>query len=158
MSYQDVTAGSHLRIMLPLLEGSNSHLTFGPSETNGNEITLSARNLTGFQLLHYSAEGDQTGKIQLKFVTAEITKVGHTHTQMVPPPMPFPLPQTKQFVRLVFLVRVSEADHNMAIIAAGDRTALASFTTQVSRNPAACQTANKLFCVWVPQGVAVRPE
>lgn len=143
--YQDLAPGAHLRVTLPLLKKGAANFT-------------SAQNLIGFQLLHFQAEGDNTGKVQLNFISAEITKKGHTSIQRSAPPLPFPLPQTAQFIRLVFLLRASEADHNMAIIAAGNRNALELFTTQLNQNPAACQTANNLFCTWVPQGVAVRPE
>lgn len=60
-------------------------------------------------------------------------------------------------VRLVFLQRVSEADHDMAIVSAGDLPSLDGITRQVTGR-AECRSSRVGNCTWVPNGIAVRPE
>jgi hypothetical protein len=157
-SYLDLTPGSRLRILVPLLSAGQNHLALGSSQADGNTITLSAANLVGYQVSYYLAEGHRNGKVHLQFASAEMTKDGHTVPEPVAPHLPFQLPQRTHFIRLVFLVRVSESDHNMAIVAANTKDALAAFTAQLKQNPSACQVTENVSCVWVPEGIAVRPE
>ncbi len=157
-SHLDLTAGSRLRILVPLLKGQDKELAFEYPQSNGSTITAKATNLLGYEFAYYSVERDQGGKVHLKFTSAEITKDGQSLPDTAPPKLPFPFPAKPAFVRLVFLIRVSESDHNMAILAADSRGALEDLTTQVRLNPLACQIRATGFCVWVPQSIAVRPE
>ena len=157
-SYLDLAPGSRLRILVPLLKKGQTHLALGATQSDGNTVTVSAANLVGYEISYYSAEGHANGKVRLKFASAETTKDGQTLAEPRPPLLPFSLPEKTQFIRLLFLVRVSESDHNMAIIAARSKTALAAFTTELRQNPHACQNTESVFCVWVPEGIAVRPE
>lgn len=68
------------------------------------------------------------------------------------------LPMQTEHIRLVYLMRVSEADHNMAIIASRRFDALNVFTKKFEKNPNACAISNRVFCAWVPAGIALRPE
>jgi hypothetical protein len=144
--------------LVPLVKAGEHNLGLSSAQSNGATVTISAANLIGYEVSHYSAEGGGDGKVHLTFVSAETTKDGQTVSDPVAPHLPFPLPKKTQFIRLIFLIRVSESDHNMAIVAAGTRNALEAFTTQVRQNPRVCQVTAGIFCVWVPEGIAVRPE
>jgi hypothetical protein len=158
-SYMDVVPGTRLRILVPLLKEGQRDLGLGTFQSAGSTISVSASNLIGYQLSYYSAEKRRQGKVRLKFVSEETSRDGKMMAETErPDSLPFVLPQEPAFVRLVFLVRVSAADHNMAIVAAQTRDELDSLTTTLRKDPKACQTVTTTFCTWIPEGVAVRPE
>jgi hypothetical protein len=61
----------------------------------------------------------------------------------------------KQRLRLLFLTRGSDLNYNMALLSAKDAPAMEALTQKVREAPA---TACVGDCVWVPPGVAARPE
>lgn len=157
-SYMDLVAGGRLRITVPVLNsGGYQPGTHSPQE-NGNTITLSASGLTGYEVSYYSIEGHSHGRVRLRFTSAEITRSGTKTEETIAPALPFPLPRTAEHIRLIYLVRKSAADHNMAIVASQHRAALEVFTDRVKDSPDICKGDGVVFCSWVPSGIAVRPE
>jgi hypothetical protein len=62
-------------------------------------------------------------------------------------------------VRLLYMQKVSQADHNMAVLAATDRQRLQALTQRVQAAPEAeCRGNRNEYCEWIPAGVAVRAE
>ena len=88
---------------------------------------------------------------------ADVWEKGKTHRRNKPLLDVFAAAAGAHYVRLVFLVRVSQADHDMAIVAADDAAALDELTRAVTHR-AECRSAQHAFCRWVPNGVAVTPE
>jgi hypothetical protein len=68
------------------------------------------------------------------------------------------MPARARYVRLIYLVRVSDADHDMAVVASHNKSALDPLTAQVRANPASCHEGGGTFCAWIPAGIAVTPE
>jgi len=128
-SYLDLAPGSRLRILVPLSKDS-------------------------YEFSYYSAQAQRNGRLRLQFVSAERSKDGQTVPLAAKPQLPFPLPRKPAYIRLVFLIRISESDHNMAIISAKTRPAVEALTARLKQHPNDCN----IGCVWVPQGVAVRPQ
>jgi hypothetical protein len=107
----------------------------------------------------YYAVVKNGGGVRTEFRFAEVVKDGNTTPQSLPLVSLFNLPANMRYVRLIFLVRVSNADHDMAIAAAADPKALAAITRRVQANPdAGCASGVDSFCAWVPPGIAVRPQ
>ena len=121
-------------------------------------ITLSARDLAGYETLYYAVEGSKGGKVRLRFASAEVTKDDKTTAETQPAALPFPLPAKPQHLRLLFLIRSSRSDHNMAILGAHDQRSLVAFTDRLKEDPDACRASRAVFCAWVPAGIAVRPQ
>jgi hypothetical protein len=94
--------------------------------------------------------------VRLRFRWAEITKDGKTVHEANPPTLPFTLPRGTGHIRLVYFVRLSQADHNMAILASKHLETLNTFTAQLRRVPTICKHDAEVFCSWVPAGVGVR--
>jgi len=157
-SYIDLQPGWTLRIVVPLLRSGGAAPTLTAAQTNGNTISLSAADLIGYEVAYYGISGKTNGAVRLKFASAAITKDGKTEPQPDSPTLPFLLPEKTNHIRLIYLVRVSEADHNMAIVASKHLNALNRFTKEVQNNPDLCGQAGQIFCSWVPTGIAVRPE
>lgn len=156
-SYVDLKAGWTLRIVMPVLKSGGFRADLAPQKTDGNTISLSTANLIGYTISHYSVIG-KGGEVRLRFVSAEETREGKTAPSPTAPQLPFELPRKTEHVRLVYLVRVSQADHNMAILAAKRLDRLSAFTDRLKENPSVCHSDAQIFCSWVPTGIAVRAE
>jgi hypothetical protein len=133
-SYVDLESGWRLSIVVPLVKSG------------------------GYEISQYAITGRSNGAVRLKFTSAEITKDGKTVLDPTPPALPFTLPRGSEHIRLIYLVRASQADHNMAVAASKRLDALNVFTKQLNKNPDVCKTSDEVSCAWVPAGVAVRPE
>lgn len=129
--YIDLEPGSKLRIVLPP---------------------------PNFEIVHYSVAGRARGRVRLQFLSAEIIHDGKTIPEPRAPVLPFTLPSKPLHIRLLYLRRLSHADHNMAVLAADRTDILESATKQIRADPNSCQTSGKFICAWVPPHVAVRPE
>jgi hypothetical protein len=157
-SYMDLEPGSVLRIVMPLLKPGAVGSGLAEREVNGNTITLSADDLAGYTTAHYSVTGNKRSGVRLRFLSAEETRNGNTIPMPQPPKLPFDLPQRTEHLRLIYLVRVSQADHNMAIVGSKRVDAVDAFTKRLREEPAICKTSGDIFCSWVPASIAVRPE
>jgi hypothetical protein len=157
--YMDLEPEWKLRIVVPLLKSGGFRPAVSGQQTDGNTISMSAEDLLGYEVFHYVANGKSASRVRLVFVSAEATRDGKTVPEAHAPALPFALPQRREHIRLVYLVRVSQADHNMAIVAAKRLDALTAFTKRLRENPGVCaEKEEDIFCSWVPAGIAVRPE
>lgn len=156
--YMDLEPGWKLRIVVPLLKsGGNRAVDLSPAPGSGT-VTVSSQDFIGYRVFHYAIVGKKAGAVRLKLLSAEVTRDGNKSVETHPPELPFTLPRRTEHIRLVYLVRVSEADHNMAIIASKQVETLNRFTEQFQQNPSVCGSDKSVFCAWVPAGIAVRPE
>jgi hypothetical protein len=137
-AYLDLEPDSKLRIVLPLATAPGA--------------------LPGFEIAHYDVAGRRGGRVHLEFLSAEVSNDGKTVTEPRPPTLPFALPPKAAYIRLLYLQRVSQADHNMAVLAAGRMEILEAATKQIRADPNSCRSDDKIVCSWVPPHVAVRPE
>ncbi|MGC2662244.1 MAG: hypothetical protein WA324_30140 [Bryobacteraceae bacterium] len=157
-SYLDLEAGGSLRIVVPLLKASGSATVGQPIQQNGNTFLVSAANLAGYDISYYSLDRAPQGCVRLKFAIARVTRDDRNAWEDHPPALPFDLPLTAGHIRLIYLVRQSQSDHNMAIVASKNLDALNIFTKQFENHPEVCRNDRDVTCSWVPLGVAVRPE
>lgn len=157
-SYQDLAPGQRLRIVVPVLTSGKREAPKLAASINGKEMLFTKGDLAGYEVSEYTAEKRHGGRVELRFTSAAITKDGKTSQETQPPALPLALPQKPQHIRLLYLIRNSQADHNMAIVAAKKRPALEAFTKRLKSRPDICGSESEIFCVWVPAGIAVRPE
>lgn len=157
-SYTDLHPGSTVRIVVPLTKSGGLRPDLGADKVQGNTISIAATDLIGYTTSFYAVTG-RRGEVQLKFVSAQQTKDGRSvSVAKAAAVLPFELPQKTEYVRLVYLVRASQADHNMAILGSKDRDRLNAYTERLKEDPRICTTTTAIFCSWVPAGVAVRRE
>lgn len=157
-SFVDLEPGWTVRIVMPLLKSGTVSPGLVEQKSTGNTISLSAENLIGYTTAHYAVAGKKGAGVRLAFMSAEETRNAETLPMSRPPTLPFALPNKTEHVRLIYLVRASQADHNMAIAGAKRIEALNAFTSRLIEDPTACQVSSAIFCSWVPAGIAVRPE
>ncbi len=159
-SYIDLQPGWRLRVVTPILKSGGYRLHAASQRVDGNAITVSAGDdFVGYETAYYAINGRRRAGVSVRFQSAEITKASQANPQsraMVPL---FQLPRWATHVRLIYLERVSRADHDMAVAAAKDATSLETFTRAVQANPTdACRAGRRTYCSWIPAGIAIRPE
>jgi hypothetical protein len=158
-SFLDLRVGQRLKVVVPLLKAGQSGLTLTAGQTaRDGSLVLSADNLIGYQSSYYGIVGRPDGTVRLRFQSAETTKDGVRAALSEAPKLPFALPERREHIRLIYLVRQSRSDHNMAIVASKEVSAMNSVTQDLKVDPNLCKTEGKFFCSWVPAGVAVRAE
>ena len=156
-SYLDLKPGGTLRVLVPLKKATGTPPSVIEATVEGKTISGSIPDFAGYEVSYYAIKSAR-GLLKLKFQSAEITRHGKTVPAQATPELPFKLPRGRAHIRLIYLIRASHADHNMAIVAAKHLAVLNAFTKQVKANPTVCGQDQKVFCTWVPSGVAVRPE
>lgn len=156
-SYMDLAPGHRIRIVVPL-PGVVRAVEAAPAQGDGRTVILDSKEGFGYQVAHYLVVGSRDGQVRLKFVSKETIVDGIMTRETRAPSLPFRLPKGTNLVRLVYLTRLSSADHNMAILAAKHTDVLDEFTDQFNRNPSVCGQRSDVLCSWVPLGFAVRPE
>jgi hypothetical protein len=117
---------------------------------------LSADGIFGYQSAYYAIVGRPDGTVRLRFQSAEATKDGVKTARSKARELPFALPERRQHVRLIYLVRQSRSDHKMAIVASRSLAIINTLTERLKDDPKLCTTEGEVFCSWVPAGVAVR--
>jgi len=155
-SYIDLQPGWRLRVVTPILKSGGYRLKSLGQTVEGNNVTLSAEDDSlGYEVAYYAV----TARHGVEFVSAETTRNGHTSPQPRPVAQLFQLLRRVRHVRLVYLVRVSQADHDMAVVAARDMDDLEAITRRVESSPTdACHDERGAFCAWIPVGIAVVPQ
>jgi hypothetical protein len=158
-SFLDLKPGERLKVVVPLLKPGPSGATVTTEQAaKDGTLVLSAENLVGYESVYYAIVGRQDGTVRLRFQRAETSKDGVKTALSKAPELPFALPERRRHVRLIYLVRQSRSDHNMAIVASRSIGALNTLTERLKNDPNLCITDGEVFCSWVPAGVAVRAE
>lgn len=154
-SYIDLEPGWRLRVVTPILKSGGYRLRTAEPAVTGNTVSLSVGDeFQGYEVAYYSVN-----RHGLRFASAEITRNGQTAPQPEPVAHLFQLPRGIRHVRLIYLTRVSLADHDMAVVAARDLTNLEARTRRVEASPAqGCREGEGSYCAWIPAGIAVVPQ
>lgn len=165
-SYIDLEPGWRVSVITPITRSGKLRLdpVPEPKTAAGSERSLSLElsagaDFAGYERSYYTVEGLERGGVRVRFSSAEDVRDGKPTRRREPLVKLFQLPRRARHVRLVYLLRGSQADHNMAILAAIDETNLDSITVATQTDPLnACRSSRLAACQWVPVGVAVRPE
>jgi hypothetical protein len=158
--YIDIQAGWRLTAVTPLLKSGGYVLKSPDRQNSANTITLSAdSDFLGYEVSHYAVRGQSGGRVRVEFSSAEITRDGKTLPQTKPIVPLFEQARRPNFLRLIYLIRISQADHDMAVVVASRLDALDALTRQVQADPSdGCKVSRDASCSWIPEGIAVRAE
>lgn len=156
--YRDLTAGSRISVVVPYLKSGGYVTRAGPATEENGVLTMSAPDLIGVQVSHFAIEGKADQRVRLRFLSADTTRDGKKTTEERAPALPFALPKGYRHIRLIYFVRSSQADHNMAIAASKTMPGMNEFTKRMHADPSVCEKRGAVSCVWVPLGIAVRAE
>ncbi|MCU1274358.1 MAG: hypothetical protein JWO48_1789 [Bryobacterales bacterium] len=157
--YIDLRPGWRLRVVTPILRSGGYRLQPVDQQASGNTITVSTgTDFLGYETAYYAVRARGRG-LRVEFSSAEISQDGKTALHPQPVAHLFQLPRNARYVRLIYLLRASKADHDMAVVGATEMDALDVLTHQVQADPSSgCRSDSRSFCSWIPAGIAVRPE
>ena len=160
LTYIDVQPGWRILVVAPLLKSGGYNMQLGATENHSGTMVLKAgKDFEGYDTDYYEARPTD-GLLKIRFRFGEVRrndgsrdKTSHPLVQL------FNSSNDKQFVRLLFLTRSSDRDHDQAILTASSPEQLDRLTNEVQSSPVDnCKSQSESGCVWVPAGVAVRPE
>ncbi|HEY3838821.1 MAG TPA: hypothetical protein VGL72_19730 [Bryobacteraceae bacterium] len=155
--YQDLPDGSRLKLVSAILRAGAgpgaSALATDSVTGNDKALTLTVRasdDFLGYELSWYVVAGSH-----IVFDKAE----SHIGDRVTTSPQPrtnyFHFPASAAYYRLFYFTRVSQADHNVAILAAASRQELDRQTPVFNTDPEACGKAPANLCVTLPKEVAL---
>ncbi len=161
-TFVDLLPGWRLSLVTPMRRDSSAGAwrygqpSIKTETTNGLNITISLNpdSQYGFERSVYAVQA--RGLVWQESVR---NLEGKEERALEPILKLFPQPGRKQSLRLLFLTRASDLNYNTALISAPNPAALEAFTLAVRANPEqACQAGKAQSCIWIPPGVAARPE
>jgi hypothetical protein len=155
-SFVDLQTGWRVQVVTPLLKSGGYLLKAAEQTEEGNTITLRVGDeFQGYETALYAVGKER--RIRLTEVTLN---QGGTLTHPAKSRAPrLRVPGRMRHVRLLYTLKVSDADHNMAVLAARDEARLGALTAAVQGNPAGgCRSNRNEYCEWIPAGVAVKAE
>jgi hypothetical protein len=158
--YIDLESGWRVRVVTPILKSGGFRLKSSaqPSNREGELTLMVGSDFVGYEIAYYAVKARFPSGTRMVFNSAEI----HNKDEVVPATRPlvplFRLPAEVKYVRLIYMARLSETDHDMAVVAAKKKEALDLLTEQVLANPSNCGNQRYAFCSWIPQGISVTPE
>lgn len=158
--YLDLQAGWRVRQVTPDLKSGKFIVDSQTAERGGNSSTIKTSDeFIGYQVAYYSVKTRPGGGVSIRFASARMLTKRKSIQQSKPRVRLFDIPSSMRFVRLVFLTRVSEHDHNQGILAAPSLQELDRLTRTVEADPEKnCRKYADALCSWVPLGIAVQPQ
>ena len=146
-SHLDLAEGWRLRVITPILKSGGYQI---PTAAKQQGLTIeidSQGEFLGMETAFYSVEPG----LRIKLASVEAMLEGKAEMREKPVAKLFEFPSDAQHMRLVYLTRVSQADHDMAVVSGTTTQHLDDLTRRVH---SASQCAQP-YCAWVPAGIAV---
>lgn len=159
-AYVELQPEWRVQVITPLLKSGGFLLKTTEQQESGNTITLRA----GDEFLGYETAIYSVSKHPKEGVRVVLTEVAMNRDgQLTHPAKSFAprlrMPKRMRHVRLLYSLKVSDADHGMAVLAARNLAALGELTTNVQARPETeCRNSRESYCEWVPAGIAMRVE
>jgi hypothetical protein len=158
----DLQAGWRIRVVTPILKSGTFKVRTQALRSSDGTVNLKVSNdFAGYETDFYMTERRNQAGIAIRFSSAEVRDTNGTRTTKPQPIVPlFVFPQGIQYVRLLFLTRVSQPEHNEAMIGASSLLAgLEQLTQKLTANPDEnCRNSIGEVCSWMPEGISVQPE
>ena len=161
-AFLDLRDGYRLRVVTPLTK-SGSFLvktTAAGVQGNDNQLDVALRvdeDFVGYETSYYLVT-EEKQRVFIRFASAERMIGGKATPAATGAVRLFEMPRGIRNARLMYLIRQSAADHDMAFVGAGSARALDLLTERVRASATACRPARGLHCAWIPAGIAVRAE
>lgn len=160
LSYIDLQPGWRIRVVAPVLKSGGYKAQLEEVRNEKGTITMqTGKDFEGYQTDYYQVRAADNS-LRINFRLGEVRRNDGSQNKTSHPRVPlFSVSNDRQCVRLLFLTRSSDRDHDQAILTASSARQLELLTNQVQSNLVEnCKNQSETSCVWVPAGVAVRPE
>jgi hypothetical protein len=158
--FVDLLPDWQVREITPIFASGGFVAKTGTAKEEGDiphkTITISGSDFQGYETALYSLKPRPGGGVEPALESVETNKAGQVTKEVKPRVLLFQFPRRVRYIRLLYLLRVSTADHNMAILGSNDVDELNNLTKQVQSDPAGgCRNMRRAYCSWVAQGIAV---
>lgn len=153
--FVDLLPDWHVREITPIFASGGFVAKAGSEKQEGLTITISGSDFQGYETAMYSLKPRPGGGVDAKLESVETNKAGQITKEVKPRVLLFQFPRRVRYIRLLYLLRVSTVDHNMAMLGSNDVDQLNELTKQVQSDSANCKDLRRAYCRWVPQGIAV---
>ena len=146
--------------MTPVLKSGKYIADFREMPSSGGAIELSAGDdFVGYETSYYRVSPAAQSGVSVEFMSSTVTIEGKKSQKQQPIVRLFQMPAAVRHVRLVFLTRVSRADHNQAILAAAELDELDRLTKLVEADPATnCRSKTTAIASGCPKGSQFAPK
>lgn len=154
-NFVELRPGNRVVVVIPILRSGGYVLpSLRKQSTTGGGGIEAGPDFLGYEQDFYTVKRAGNG-VRVRFSHGVVWRNGEAQPVHAPRVTLFENTDDSR-VRLVFLMRVSEADHDMAIVSSGDLPSLNEITRHAAQ--AECRSSRDGTCTWVPNGIAVRPE
>ena len=154
--FVELRPGNTVVVVIPILRSGGYILpSLRTQAKTGAERIEAGPDFVGYEQDFYTVKRASNG-VRVRFSRGLVWRNGEVQQVHAPRVALFEHIENRR-VRLVFLMRVSDADHDMAIVSSDDLPTLNDITSQVTAQ-ADCRSSRNGTCTWVPKGIAVRPE
>lgn len=154
-NFVELRPGNRVVVVIPILRSGGYVLpSLRKQSTTGSGRIEAGPDFLGYEQDFYMVKRAGNG-VRVRFSHGAVWRNGEAQPVHRPRVTLFENTDNSR-VRLVFLMRVSEADHDMAIVSSGDLPSLNEITRRAAQ--AECRSSRDETCAWVPNGIAVRPE
>lgn len=156
----DLQPGWRLQVVTLLQRAADLNVKITGSDSSGKVLTATIDGSIGsYEVAFYAVEPRRGGGVRVRFVSAETIRDGKATPQPASLRPLFVFPKHLRHMRLLFLTRASQVDHDMAVIGSDRMEKLDLLTRAVqSEGLEGCKSDARSHCSWIPAGVAVRPE
>jgi hypothetical protein len=157
--YVELQPGWRIKVITPILKSGKFIVeTQAVTSADGTVQLKLSDDFVGYEIAYYSIS-EQRGGVLIRYSSSQMMKEGKPVAQTRPLLPLFDLPPNLNFVRLMFLTRVSKADHSQGILAASSPEHLTELTQSVEAHPEEnCKSSAETFCSWVPAGITAQVE
>ena len=157
-NFIDLAPGWRVRVITPITRSGATRVAVKAESAEGNTITLRTDNdFLGYETAYYNVSPRGRG-VGIRFASAERMVDGKSSVSDRPLVPLFTMPGRIRHVRLLYLIRQSSSDHDMAVLGANSLPHLEELTNAVRADPAACVETRDRYCSWPPAGIAIRAE
>lgn len=159
-AYIDIESGWRLRVVAPILKSGSFDMHIKEQrQENGVVVLKTGEDFEGYETDFYTVLSKRDG-LNVRLSSARITRPDKNEMRPLRPlDSILDLPRDTQSLRLLFLVRVSESDHDQAVLTATSAQDMDAITNAVLEHPIEnCRTQAQATCAWVPRGIVIRPE
>ena len=159
-AFVNLEAGWRVRVVTPKLKSGGFLMKTAEQKAEGATITLRATDeFLGYETATYNVLPVNDGGVRVVPGEVEFNQGGATARSLKSFAPRMSVPGRFRHVRLVYMQKVSDADHATGIVAARNRIELDLLTRRLLADPGTdCRISRQEYCEWIPAGVAIRPE
>ena len=135
-SYVDLEPGWRVRVVTPILSSGKFKMQPKEFHAEGKTVALqTGEDFLGYETDYYEVSARNGNGVVVRFGSAEFTSNGKSSKRSQPLVPLFDLPESVRYVRLLFLTRASQTEHDQAILGSSSLADLDTLRKKSGREP-----------------------